>query len=162
MAVAEIIGSAIGAMILIVVAYLLVGNVLTTAEVVSNAQKDLSQLAESRIQTNIEITNVTVSGPAVNLTVKNTGNQAIGDFLHTDVLLYSVGDPTGYHVYIYNKTDTATLGSWTKSILNDYVHPGELDPGESMFVNVYFTGSTPNHYDVGVCTNNGVYASVTA
>jgi len=158
-AVAEIIGSAIGAMILIIVAYLLVGNVLWTAEVVSNAQKDLTHLSESRLRTDITITNVTLSGPAVNLTIKNTGNEVVTDFPHSDVLLYPIGDATGYQVYIYNATDTAAPGSWTKSILNDYVHPGELDPGETMYVNAYFTGSTPLHFDVGFCTNNGVYAS---
>ena len=44
MAVAEIIGTAIGTMLIIIVAYLLVGNVLNAAEVVSNAQKDMTLL----------------------------------------------------------------------------------------------------------------------
>ena len=158
MAVAEIIGSAFGAIILIVIAYLLVGNVLTTAEVVSNAQKDLTILSEARLHTDLRITNVSITGPAVNLTVVNTGSQIITDFVHTTVFVYRDGDP-GYQIYIYNATDTQTVGSWSKTILDDYVHPGELDPGEEMFVNAY-PASTPLRFEAGICTNNGVYASV--
>ena len=102
MAVAEIIGTAIGTMLLIIVAYLLVGNVLNTAEVVSNAQKDLTLLSESRLHTDLSITNVKVSGNAINLTIKNTGTEIISDFPHTDIFVYTVGGP-GYSQYLYNK-----------------------------------------------------------
>jgi len=158
-AVAEIIGSAIGAMILIIVAYLLVGNVLTTAEVVSSAQRELTLQGEMRLHTDLTITNINVTGTVINMTVSNTGNEIISDFPHTNVFLYSDGSP-GYRVFIYNETEPATPnpGSWTKSILNDFVHPGELDPGETMFVNAY-TDSTPLRFNVVICTNNGVYAS---
>ena len=158
MAVAEIIGAAIGTMLLIIVAYLLVGNVLTTAEVVSNAQKDLALLSETRLHTDISITNVTVSGNAINLTIRNTGDEIISDFPHTNVFVYSYGD-AGYSEYLYNATDDALPLSWSKSIMNDFVHPGELDPGESMYVNAYYPGATPVRFEVGICTNNGVYAS---
>lgn len=146
-------------MILIVVAYLLVGNVLSAAMVVSNAQKDLTQANEIRLHTDLTIINVTApSGNAINLTVRNTGAEIIADFAHTNVFVYTVGDRTGYSVYLYNATDTQTTGSWTGHILNDYIHPGELDPGESMYVNVYPV-TVPPLFEVGVCTNNGVYVS---
>ena len=159
MAVAEIIGTAIGTMLLLMVAYLLVGNVLTTAEVVSSAQKDLTLLSEMRLHTDLTITNVTVAGNpvnAINLTVKNTGTEIISDFPHTDVFVYQAGG-SGYAEYPFSTAD-AVESTWHGFILNDYVHPGELDPGESMYVNAYFPpGTVP--YQVLMCTNNGVYAS---
>ena len=65
----------------------------------------------------------------------------------------------GYSEYLYNATVTTLPYSWSGSIINAYVHPGELDPGESMYVNAYYPGSIPFHSGVGICTNNGVYAS---
>ena len=158
MAVAEIIGTAIGTMLIIVVAYLLVGNVLNAAEVVSNAQKDMTLLQESRLHTDLIITSAEVSGNAINLTIKNTGTEIVSDFPHTDIFVYTVGG-SGYSEYLYNATDHAELSSWSGSIIGDYVHPGELDPGESMYVNAYYPGATPDTFEVGICTNNGVYAS---
>jgi archaeal flagellar protein FlaF len=159
MAVAEIIGTAIGTMLLLMVAYLLVGNVLTTAEVVSSAQKDLTLLSEVRLHTDLSITNVTVSGMpvnAINLTVRNTGTEIISDFPHTDIFVYTVGG-SGYSEYLFSTNDNVE-STWHNSIINDYLHPGELDPGESMYVNAYYPpGTVP--YDVVICTNNGVYAS---
>jgi len=156
-AVAEIIGSAVGAMLLIVVAYLLIGNVLSTAEIVSSAQKDLTLSAEMRLQTDIQIVSAVPVGSTINLTIKNTGNQIITDFPHMNVFVYTTSTP-GYQIFNYSTSGTATW-SWTGSIIDDYVHPGELDPGETMYVNAYFPDSAPNNFDVGICTNNGVYAS---
>ena len=162
MAVAEIIGAAIGTMLLIIVAYLLVGNVLSTAEVVSNAQKDMTLLEATRLNTDIRITNVSIAGSTINFTVNNTGNDIIRDFLHAEVFVHAPGDTTGFQDYNYNAIDPGPPGTWTKSIIDDslHVHPGELGPEESMFVNVYFIGATPpTGSDVIFCTNNGVYAS---
>ncbi len=145
-------------MLLIVVAYLLVGNVLTTAEVVSNAQKDLTLLSEMRLHTDLIITNAEVKGNAINVTVKNTGSEIVVDFPHTSIFVYQVGG-SGYSEYLYNATDNAFPSSWTRSIINDNIHPGELDPGESMYVNAYYPGGTPVSFEVEICTNNGVYAS---
>jgi archaeal flagellar protein FlaF len=157
MAVAEIIGAAIGTMILLFVAYLLVGNVLTTAEVVSNAQKDLTILSEMRLHTDLRIARAAIAGNAINLTVNNTGNEIITDFPHTDAFVNKL-DGSGYSIYHYSEADNVE-GTWHCSIFNDYIHPGQLDPGESMFVNVFVPGSTPVGVDVKFCTNNGVYAS---
>jgi flagellar protein FlaF len=159
MAVAEIIGTAIGTMLIIIVAYLLVGNVLNAAEVVSNAQKDMTLLQESRLHTDLSITHVEVSVNAINLTITNTGTEIISDFPHTDVFVYTAGG-AGYSEYQYNATNTMVPYSWSGSIVNDYVHPGELDPGETMFVNAYYpSGEPPVSFEVGICTDNGVYAS---
>jgi hypothetical protein len=117
-----------------------------------------------RLQTDMQITGVALTSNAINLTIKNTGNEIITDFPHTNIFLYTVGTTTGYQIFIYNLTDAThqdlqTPGSWTKSILNDYVHPGELDPGETMYVNAYPATAPPTQFDIRICTNNGVYAS---
>jgi archaeal flagellar protein FlaF len=160
MAVAEIIGAAIGTMLLIIVAYLLVGNVLTTAEVVSNAQKDITLLDAARLNTDISVeyrgidpSNTT---PALNFTVTNTGSQVLSDFTHSTVFTYAPGG-SRYIAYSYDKT--GIVGTWTFSrIDNDVIHPKQLDPGETMWVVAYFDpDSTPSWFEF--CTNNGVYAS---
>jgi flagellar protein FlaF len=178
MAVAEIIGAAIGTMLLIIVAYLLVGNVLTTAEVVSNAQKDMTLLEATRLNTDISVTYEGIDSsnttPALNFTVTNTGNQVISDFNHATVFTYSVGDTghTGYRIYTYGKNNPG-LGEWgsdngaghpsikyydNNGWHDEIIHPGQLDPGEKMWVLAYFNpDQTPTWFEF--CTNNGVYAS---
>ena len=67
MAVAEIIGAAIGVLLLVVVAYLLVGGTLNAAETVGNAQKDLTLLNEARMRTSITISDTEIIDPNLNL-----------------------------------------------------------------------------------------------
>ena len=169
MAVAEIIGAAIGTMLLVIVAYLLVGNVLSTAEVVSNAQKDMTFLETSRLDTHISVTyegiDASNTTPALNFTVTNTGSQAISDFDHATVFTYATGD-TGYKKYDYKKENPG-LYEWGKLSIkyhddngwhDELVHPGQLDPGETLWALAYFSpGSTPVWFEF--CTNNGVYES---
>ena len=56
MAVAGIIAAAVGVMLLIVVGYVVVGATITTAETVTNAQKDVTLQNEIRLGTAIVIT----------------------------------------------------------------------------------------------------------
>jgi archaeal flagellar protein FlaF len=162
MAVAEIIGAAIGTMLLIIVAYLLVGNVLTTAEVVSNAQKDITLLQASRLNTDVSLEYEGIdesnTSPAINFTVTNTGNQVLSDFDHTTVFSYATGD-RAYHYYAFDKNGSGVEGSWRIArIEKDSIHPHQLDPGEKMWALAYFApGSQPAWFEF--CTNNGVYAS---
>lgn len=162
MAVAEIIGAAIGTMLLIIVAYLLVGNVLTTAEVVSNAQKDITLLQASRLNTDVSVEYVEIDGynttPALNFTVTNTGNQIITDFEHATVFSYTAGEHA-FHQYSFDKNGASTAGTWRLvRIEKDSIHPNQLDPGEKLWALAYFTpDSQPSWFEF--CTNNGVYAS---
>ena len=163
MAVAEIIGSAIGTMLLIVVAYLLVGSVLNTAEVVTNAQRDITLLQSAMLNTDIQIAYEGIDGqplnPALNFTVTNTGNQVISDFDHATIFSYTTADP-GYKPYVFKKVNTLSDGTWTVvRIEKDYVHPNQLDPGETMWVLAYYTPGATNPVWFEFCTNNGVYAS---
>ena len=56
MAAAGIIGTAVGVILLIVVAYVVVGATLTAAETMSNAQKDVTLQNQMRIGTAFTIT----------------------------------------------------------------------------------------------------------
>ena len=162
MAVAEIIGAAIGTMLLIIVAYLLVGNVLSTAEVVSTAQKDVTLLEASRLNTDVSVEYVGIDGSnttsALNFTVTNTGNQVISDFDHGTVFSYATSDQV-FRQYRFEKNGGGTVGTWKISkIEKDLIHPNQLDPGEKLWALAYFAeGSQPSWFEF--CTNNGVYAS---
>jgi archaeal flagellar protein FlaF len=159
MAVAEIIGAAIGVLLLVIVAYLLVGGTLTTAETLATAQKDLTLQNEARIRTNIELGDISTSS-GLTFSVKNTGNEIISDFNHMDIISYNA--TTGYNDYQYdpyNTESTRTAGNWTiTSWDKDYIHPRELDPGEKMWVLVtYPTNAIPIQFQI--TTSNGVSAS---
>jgi flagellar protein FlaF len=165
MAVAGIIGAAIGVMLLIIVAYVLVGSVLTSAEVITNAQKDITLLQGARLGTNIEITshNITAANLWLNFNVTNTGNEVIADFEHTDVFIFS---PPSIQHNIYEASEN-NPGKWRKmgiyygSNFNDVevIHPNQLDPGEKMWVCATYTGANPIWFQI--TTSNGVNAQTT-
>ena len=160
MAVAEIIGAAIGVLLLVIVAYMLVGSVLSTAEIVTTAQKDLTLQDEARMRTSFIISEKT--GYSTNFTYKisNNGSGIISDFKHVDVL---VGDSNGdYFIYPWDDSrgTEGTKGTW--QILErspDVIHPYELDPGETFTIRVTTRDdqSTPAWFQM--TTGNGVYAS---
>jgi len=163
MAVAEIIGAAVGTLLLITVAYLLVGNVLATSEIVVNAQKDLTSVNEIRLRTDITIESASiwdygVDDLRVNFSVRNTGNEILSDFEHTDVYTHYIGQD-GYQHYTYDKENPDFEGKWAiQRFENDYIHPNELDPGELMWCSAKYTpGNTP--IIIQISTNNGVFAS---
>lgn len=161
MAVAEIIGAAIGVMLLVVVAYMLVGSVLTTADVVTTAQKDLTLQQEARLGTRIYIdkADASIQGQGLNFSVKNTGNEVISDFNHMDVYSWD-GTAAEYQRYTYDKYLLGTPGNW--SIVrfdSDIIHPNQLDPGEKMWIWTTFTGNSPKWFQV--TTSNGVNAQTT-
>ncbi|PKL64258.1 MAG: hypothetical protein CVV32_09975 [Methanomicrobiales archaeon HGW-Methanomicrobiales-3] len=158
MAVAEIIGAAIGVLLLVVVAYILVGSTLTTAEVVVAAQNDLTLQHEQRLRTSLTITSeIPPDDFAFNFSVKNTGSEIISNFAHMDILT-SDGAELGYTAYTYQKEGMPGPGYWSVTrIENDYLHPNSLDPGESMWCMVTFSGNPPIWFQV--TTANGVSAS---
>jgi flagellar protein FlaF len=156
MAVGELIGAAIGVLLLIIVAYVLMGSTLSTAVIVSSAQKDMAQQQEVRLNTQIAVS-PTVNSGNVSFTVTNTGSETINDVAHMDVFIY---DQTGDVIWCTNSTGLATGTSdiWYFDGTPSY----SLNPGGS------FTGTS----DVGsqiqawtspirikVVTANGVYNS---
>jgi flagellar protein FlaF len=160
MAAAEIIGAAIGVLLLMVVAYVVVGATLTAAETVSNAQKDLTLQNEARLRTSISINRSEISNSTsvLKFSITNTGNEIISDFDHTDIYTWD-GVTQGYQNYTYDKFPTGTPGNWSIMIENDFIHPKQLDPGEKMWVTVNYIGTRPTWFQV--TTSNGVYAQTT-
>jgi len=161
MAVAEIIGAAIGVLLLIVVAYILVGSTLTASETVVNAQKDITLVNEARLKTAISLNKneISVSGSGLNFSVTNTGNEIVSDFSHMDVYTTDNG-LSEYAHYKYDKDKSGAVGSWTiTKIDNDYIHPNQLDPGEKAWGMAVFSGPRPVW--VQITTSNGVYAQTT-
>src|SRR5512145_2403951 len=94
MAVSEIIGAAVGVILLVVVAYVVVGSTLYAAETVTNAQKDLTIQQEARMRTAFSVSHAVRNSSTVHANITNTGSEIIGDFKHMDVLVYD-SDRTG-------------------------------------------------------------------
>jgi archaeal flagellar protein FlaF len=154
MAVAEIIGAAIGVLLLVVVAYMLVGGTLTAAETVMTAQKDITLLQEARLSTDIEISDKEIQGNYLNFTVTNIGDETVGDLPHMDVFSYSASNQ--YTRYVYDSTGSGAEGTWSViSFEKDVIHKHQLDPGVRMRIKAVFpAGATPE--TVQVTTGNGI------
>ena len=177
MAGADVIGTAICIALLIIVAYVVAGSILTTSGVIFNAQNDMTKSQQRRMDTDIQI----LDGPppmfnvqpdsTQNLTfhVKNTGLEIIRNFYSMDVFYVRSTDPP-----ILYKFDATSVDSWGKRcgkenektwnyyyIESDDINPSMLDPGEEMVINICNFGSSPNRYMIGVITPNGVSAFYT-
>jgi flagellar protein FlaF len=160
MAVAEIIGAAVGVLLLVVVAYLLVGGTLSTAEIVVTAQKDLTAITDARLRTSLTISGVSANATnhGIDIVAVNTGNEPIHDLLHLDA--YSFNNSKVYTHYTYDATNTGTAtGTW--SVLNfqdDEIHRKQFDPGVTMTITIVYPGEEyPS--DVLLVTSNGVSAA---
>jgi flagellar protein FlaF len=157
MAVADLIGAAVGVILLVIVAYLLVGSTISTAEIVTNAQKTAIMQEEMQMRTDFTIVGATItSDPSgFNCTINNTGNEIISDFTHMDIIVYD-SSSRNYQLYTYSKTgDPGTWKIVNKG--NDIIHTNELDPGESYIIQVTTSGISPHWFQI--TTGNGVYAS---
>jgi archaeal flagellar protein FlaF len=156
MAVADLIGAVVGVLLLVIVAYLLVGSTLTTAEIVTSAQRSAAMQEQTQMRTDFTITDVNRENDSVfNCTINNTGKEIISDFSHMDVLVYD-SNINDYQLYAYSKV--VKPGTWT--IIDqgtDVIHHSELDPGESYRIEVTTSGISP--YWFQITTGNGVYAS---
>jgi flagellar protein FlaF len=174
MAVGEMIGAAIGILMLIIVAYLVVGNTLSTTDMVVNTQKEMTLLKEEQLNTRIEITDahshLTSTWPyyvyRVDVTVENTGTEPIWDFNQTDVFITNASATP--HYFLFNSAGIGTGGSyylrnWSyTSISPDIIHPVMLDPAEELNV-IRITNFRwdPQNSQVTVVTSNGAQASDT-
>ncbi|MEN6396647.1 MAG: hypothetical protein ABFC78_09215 [Methanoregula sp.] len=162
MAVADLIGAAVGVLLLVIVAYMLVGSTLSTAEIVTNAQKAVTLQEQTQLRTDFTITEFSEvtqvdNDYTFNCTISNTGKEIISDFRHTDVIVYD--GTNDYQLCTYNPDkDVVIPGTWT--ILdtgNETIHLSELDPGETYQVMVTTSGISPYWFQIN--TGNGVYAS---
>ena len=154
MSAGPLVASATGIALLIVTAYVLIGGTLSTTEVMAEAQSNLVAYQEARMRTAIEIQETVIDNQTLYVKVKNTGSESIVDFPSIDVYLQVDGEP----VYVPYGKDTETY-HWNKEYIDpDGVHPGQLDPGETLNLSVTCpTDATPTW--IQVVTPNGVSSS---
>jgi len=161
MAVADLIGAAVGVILLVMVAYLLVGSVLSTSQIVTNAQKSATLLEEQQLKTNLAIEEPAITGDSqystidINCSILNTGTIVISDFTHMDVIVY---DNSTNQFQLYPYSSSGSPDTWT--ITNrgsNTIHSLSLDPGAQYQILVRTSGSSPSWFQV--TTGNGVYAS---
>jgi flagellar protein FlaF len=157
MAAAGIIGTAVGVILLIVVAYVVVGATLTAAETVSNAQKDVTLQNQMRIGTAFTISDEMHNSSIIYTNVTNTGTEIIRDFNHMDILVYD-NESGDYRVCTYDKTTSGAPGTWyISNYYQEFIHPSELDPGEKYRFMINTQGTSPEWFQI--TSGNGVYAS---
>lgn len=155
---ASLIATAVALVLLIFTAYVVVGGILATADIVTMSQNEKYSLQENRMRTSIDISGITVSNEtnSLEIVVNNCGNEKISKFMYMDIYMINQGAQPKLIPY----TETPAIeNTWTVSQINpDSVHPNELDPGESATMTVtYSAGVTPLW--VKVTTPNGVYDS---
>jgi flagellar protein FlaF len=152
MSAGPLIASGVGILLLVATAYVLIGGTLATTEVMVEAQSNLAANQEVRMRTAIAIPNTTLNGTSLYVEVKNTGSEPVVDIMSIDVYLQIDGEP----LYIPHGTGAY---HWSKvSIDPDGVHPGQLDPGETLNLSVTCpTDATPTW--IQVVTPNGVSSS---
>ncbi len=159
MAVSELIGAAVGIVLLIVVSYVVVTSTLVTAETVAGTQKDLTLAQEARLRTSVSLTdphNATEEASIILANLTNTGSEPISDFKHMDVLVYDQ-DEMSYETCTYDPTG-GTAGTWNiENRYGEFIHPYSLDPGEVYQVRIVTSGDAPAWFQI--TTANGVYAS---
>ncbi|PKL61772.1 MAG: flagellar protein FlaF [Methanomicrobiales archaeon HGW-Methanomicrobiales-2] len=155
MSAGPLIASGVGILLLVATAYILIGGTLVTTEVMVEAQSNLATYQEARMRTAIAIQNTSIADSALFVEVKNTGSEPVVGIPSIDVYLQSGGVP----VYIpYGNWSNIPYGNWSKvNITPDEVHPGELDPGETLNLSVTYQDISPTW--VQVVTPNGVSSS---
>jgi len=167
MAGADVIEAAIGITLLIIVSYVVIGGIMTTAEVVSNTQKDMTLLQEERLGTSINITDYhyQISIPGrwyIHFRVRNEGNQIIQNIDTTDVML--IRGSNAPLLYRYGSGTYLTMTWLNRGLERDsarnpeVINPNQWDPGEYLFgeIEVNFLPTTNDRLEVVL--SNGVKA----
>ncbi|NLM29555.1 MAG: flagellar protein FlaF [Methanomicrobiales archaeon] len=153
MSAGPLVASGIGILLLIVTAYVLIGGTLSTTEVMVEAQTNLARYQEVRMRTAIEIQGAEITENILHIQVKNTGSESIVDIALIDVYIDTGDDP----VYVPCGTE-GSLYWWNAGIDPDAIHPGALDPGETLTIGIAHNLDTDPLW-VQVVTPNGVTSS---
>jgi flagellar protein FlaF len=151
MGLGSLIASAVAIILLVITAYVIIGGTIATAEVVALAQDEQAHTLQKTMRTSIEIGDVTVNANAsvIYVDVYNAGSEIIADFDNMDVFVVYDAEPQ----YIPSGTGP---GTWVAgAITPDAVHPGQLDPEETVNITVTYTGGDPPAW-IQVTTGNGV------
>ena len=157
MAAASIIGSAVGMLLLIIVAYVIVNSVIYSADVVTTAQNSATSLNEVRLNTHMSL-NKTLIGlqpEGLHFSVTNDGNEIIYRLDQMQVYTWD-GELANYYTY-YNPSVPGNY--WDATTVEGTYHPNHLNPGEDMTVTVLGLTSIPTKFQI--TTNNGITAQIT-
>jgi flagellar protein FlaF len=151
MGLGSLIASAVAIILLVITAYVIIGGTITTAEVVALAQAEQAHTIQKAMRTSIEIVDMQVNANASEMYVDvyNAGSEIIADFDTMDVFVIYDAEPQ----YLSPGTGPGTWASGT--ITPDSVHPGQLDPEETMQLTIAYAGGSPPTW-VQVTTGNGV------
>jgi archaellin len=172
MAGADVIGTAICIALLVIVAYVVAGSIITTAGMVTTTQMDMNRLQEERLNTDIVVAyyNLNKDGAGdheIEFSIKNTGNTIINyTQMNMIIITQDAQRPT---IYI-NKIGDGRIGSspvgtwWTDGIFSDLswhaevINPNQWDPGEFLYV---WIQTNPHPLEYYVFTPNGATGQVT-
>lgn len=133
MAIANLIGAAIGVFLLILVAYLLVGATLLTAETVMAAQRDMTEVHAGVRGSSVSITGYAIAeeNTKLYLMVKNDGDTVIQN-------------PQQMDLFLAYEDGSQERKEWTlEQISPDIINPGFLDPGETLNMSTTISGEIP-------------------
>ncbi|MGD0535548.1 MAG: hypothetical protein ABR999_08965 [Methanoregula sp.] len=161
MPVGELIGAAVGLILIIIVAYVLVGSTISVAETMASAQQDMTHLQEIRLDTKIEVTDVKVTGDTVSFNVKNKGGQTITDFTHMDVLLWNGDAPPLLCSLESGSPYSVSWGAGGITSDGGYTTPHSLNPGDTLTGSISLPSTSgfcvpPENWKIKVVTVNGV------
>ncbi len=143
MGAASLIASAFGIILLILAAYFLAAGAVSTIEVVSSAQKDMTQLQVEMLGTSIEILEYSNTTTDAIIYTRNTGKEPIRDYQHMDVYILN---QTGWTQFHYNTGPN----SWIHNLT------GTWNPGKDLRIIATPFGEPP--VAVKIVTPNGVSA----
>lgn len=150
----SLIASAVAIILLVITAYVIIGGTIATAEVVALAQEEQAHTISKAMRTSIDIVDVAVDANAsvMYVEVYNAGSEIVAGFDDMDVFVIYDAEPC----YVPEGTGP---GTWSVvGITPDAVHPGQLDPEETVNISVAFTGGDAPAW-VQITTGNGVYDS---
>jgi len=145
MAFASIIASAIGILLLIITAYVLVGGVLTTTQIAMNAQSEMTAVHMQTLATSFAINSskTVVDNGMIYLSITNSGSEQI-DLSHTDVFLTET------------LAGTAPILIKTWSLLPPNTNKVLWRPTEVLNMSIAYGGTYP--VKIQITTGNGVSA----
>jgi len=172
---ADVIGTAICVGLLIIVAYVVAGSIITTTGMVINAQNDMTVSQQEQMETSITMADCRYFLESTNLwrinfTVLNNGNQVIKYINKTDVMVIGDSNPPIYYDNGVN-TKAAAFGATTwyydgyfdKDVYrtSETLNPGQWDPNEYLFGQVWinFDPSTTLSTQLQVVLPNGMKAT---
>ena len=152
MAAATLVATAFGIIVIIVTAYVLAGGTLLTSEVVTSAQKDMTDIQVKMLGTSFSVVSTTSDGAYCYIQILNNGREPIRDLEYIDVFFFE--STNGWSRLSFQDTNPPSGNHWAKNHLSpDTINPNQWDPGETLNISFPYAG-TPNAFKI--VTANGI------